>query len=65
MCLTATFDVQSGGSVDISGQLRVGVSSNPQLHALVAGPIGLNELDTSDNGMSVLIDQSIFKDGFE
>jgi len=63
--MTATFDIQSGGHVDISGQLRVGASSNPQLHALIAGPIGLDELDTSDNGMSLLIDQSIFKNGFE
>lgn len=64
--VVANFDIQPGGHVDINGSIRVtSTSSVARLRALVAGPIGLNELDANDNAYSAVVDQSLFADGFE
>jgi len=64
--VVATFDIEPGGSVDVSGLFLASAASDPAtLSAVVAGPIGLNELDPTDNAALALVNQSIFNDGFE
>jgi len=63
--VSAQFDIQPGGSIDITGQLRVSDGSDPgKLSAIVIGPIGLNEQDPSDNAAQTIVNQSLFADGF-
>jgi outer membrane protein assembly factor BamB len=64
--LVATFDIQSGGRIDITGWIRdTDVPEPAQLSAIVVGPIGLNELATADNAVRATVNQSLFFDGFE
>ena len=63
----ATFDIQPGGSVDISGQVRVldNAASTQHVEEVVYGPIGLREPDTGNNLSRTDVEQVIFADGFE
>jgi hypothetical protein len=64
--IVATFDIQPGGRVDITGWIHdTDVADPAQLSAIVVGPIGLNELVTADNAARATVDQSLFFDGFE
>ena len=64
--LDARFDIQAGGSIDVSGQLlALDSSAAPTLDAFVYGPIGLSEQDTLNNFVSASIAQSLFFDGFD
>lgn len=65
--VAASFNVQPGGSVDITGKIEdTGddqYSKSPS--ALVVGPVGLSEMNTADNSARANLDQTIFADGFE
>jgi outer membrane protein assembly factor BamB len=60
----ATFDIQPGGSIDITGQLKVlAGSTDPTLTATTYGPLGLSEPDTLDNFTRAEV--GVFADGFD
>ena len=62
----ARFDLQPGGSIDITGQLLTSDGTDGgRLSAVVIGPVGLNEQDPSDNAAQVIVNQSLFANGFE
>lgn len=62
----ATFDIQPGGSVTISGEMRVLVNDEVSYFGgVVAGPVGLSESDTINNFARSTVVQSLFADGFE
>jgi len=65
----ATFDIEPGGSIEISGSVKVVAVTQrddpPVLHAVVFGPPGLAEGDTLNNFGSLKISQSLFFNGFE
>lgn len=63
--VSATFDVQPGGQIDISGQVTVSQAmENLLLPALVYGPTGLSEQDTLDNFTTLSLTDEIFSNGF-
>lgn len=63
--VTASFDVQPGGQIDISGQVTVSQTpENSLLPALVYGPTGLSEQDTLDNFATLSLTDEIFSNGF-
>jgi hypothetical protein len=58
--------MQPGGRIDLTGQIRDTGGNDPAvLAAIVAGPVGLNELNTLDNGVRTQVNQSLFANGFE
>lgn len=63
----ATFDLAPGGTVDVSGTVRVldADREKPAITATTYGPIGLAEADTLDNFARVDMVQSLFVDGFD
>jgi hypothetical protein len=63
----ATFDLAPGGTVDVSGSVRVldADRETPAITATTYGPIGLSESDTIDNFARVDLIQSLFVDGFD
>lgn len=64
--VNASFDIQPGGSIEVSGDVTVLDSTTiPTLSAMVSGPIGLSEQDTRNNFTSAVVTQSLFFDGFE
>jgi hypothetical protein len=64
--IVATFDMQPGGSIELTGQIRDTGGNDPAvLAAIVAGPMGLNELNTLDNSVRTNVNQSLFANGFE
>ena len=64
--LYATFDIQPGGQVDVSGQVLVsGGLDTPQLLATVYGPTGLVEQNTINNFSRAALTQDIFANGFD
>jgi hypothetical protein len=64
--LDATFDIAPGGTVDITGQVRVlDQATHPSMYARVWGPMDLTEDDVVDNLAQVTPAQSLFADGFE
>jgi hypothetical protein len=63
--LSASFDIQPGGQIDISGQVSVSLApGNLLLPALVYGPTGLSEQDTLDNFATLSMTDEIFSNGF-
>jgi hypothetical protein len=63
--VNATFDIQSGGQVDITGQVSASLAPGSLLvPALVYGPTGLSELDTLDNFTTLSMTDEIFSNGF-
>lgn len=63
--VNASFDIQPGGQVDISGQITVSKAPGQLiLPALVYGPIGLGEHDTLNNFYALSLADEIFADGF-
>jgi outer membrane protein assembly factor BamB len=63
--VNATFDIQPGGQVDITGQVSASLASGSLLlPALVYGPTGLSELDTLDNFTTLSMTDEIFSNGF-
>ncbi|MEO7324469.1 MAG: PQQ-binding-like beta-propeller repeat protein [Dokdonella sp.] len=64
--VSATFDIAPGGSVDITGQVRVlDHSVYPGMYARTWGPLGLSEQDILDNFAQVTVTQSLFANGFD
>lgn len=64
--VSATFDIAPGGSVDITGKVRVlDHAVYPQIYARTWGPLGLSEQDILDNFAHAAVTQSLFADGFE
>lgn len=64
--IDATFDIQPGGSVTISGDLIVvDESESYYLSGTVSGPVSLSESNTIDNFSRATIVQPLFTDGFE
>lgn len=63
----ATFDLAPGGTVDVSGSVRVldADGETPAMTATTYGPTGLSESDTIDNFARVDLIQSLFVDGFD
>lgn len=60
----ATFDISPGGSVDLSGRVRVlGYPARPLLSAYVHGSTALGESDMRNNFATA--ETSVFLDGFE
>jgi outer membrane protein assembly factor BamB len=63
--VNASFDIQPGGHVDITGQVSVSLApGNLLLPALVYGPTGLSEQDTLDNFAMLSLTDEIFANGF-
>ena len=63
--VTASFDIQPGGQIDISGQISVSQAPGYLLlPALVYGPTGLSEQDTLDNFAKLSMTDEIFANGF-
>jgi outer membrane protein assembly factor BamB len=63
--VSATFDIQPGGQVDITGQVSASLApGNLLLPALVYGPTGLSEQDTLDNFTTLSMTDEIFSNGF-
>ena len=64
--LGASFDMQPGGQVSISGQVVVAsTSGTPMLQGVVYGPTSLNELNTTNNFGYLSLSDEIFANGFE
>jgi len=64
--LLASFDMQPGGRIDLTGSIvALSGGSNVPLAALVVGPTALNELDPSNNSAWTTVEASIFRNGFE
>jgi hypothetical protein len=65
--IRATFDIQPGGHLDISGKISVLAWPNPppSSRVRVHGPASLQEIDTLNNFATVAITQSLFRNGFE
>jgi PQQ-like domain len=64
--VVATFDMQSGGRIEVTGQFRDTGGNDPAiLAAIVSGPSGLKELNTLNNGVRASVNQSLFANGFE
>ncbi len=64
--IQASFDIQSGGKIAISGQVQVLAGSDtPAIEAFVYGPTGLMEQDTINNFAHTGLVESIFFSGFE
>ncbi|MEO5626682.1 MAG: hypothetical protein ABIQ70_11800, partial [Dokdonella sp.] len=64
--LDARFDIQSGGSIDVSGDVQaLDGGENASLDAMAYGPMGLSEQETLNNFASVSMTQSLFFDGFD
>ncbi|HET9032111.1 MAG TPA: PQQ-binding-like beta-propeller repeat protein [Dokdonella sp.] len=64
--IDATFDIQPGGSVTISGELTVVEESESYyLSGTVSGPVSLSESNTIDNFSRANIVQPLFANGFE
>lgn len=62
----ATFDIAPGGSVDITGQVRVlDQSIYPALSVRTWGPLSLSEQNVLDNFAQVAVKQSLFANGFD
>ncbi|MEO5560837.1 MAG: PQQ-binding-like beta-propeller repeat protein [Dokdonella sp.] len=62
----ATFDISPGGSVDITGQVRVlDQSVHPTMSARTWGSLGLSEQDVLDNFAQAAVTQTLFADGFD
>jgi len=65
----ATFDIEPGGSVELTGSISVidigSRTDPPTINAVVYGPPGLAEPETANNFASAAIKQSIFLNGFE
>ena len=63
----ASFDIQPGGQVDISGQVTVRESEGFDVAAqtIVYGPMSLSETNTQNNFSSAVVHQSLFYDGFD
>lgn len=63
--VTASFDIQPGGQIEISGQVSVSQApGNLMLPAIVYGPTGLSEQDTLDNFATLSMTDEIFANGF-
>jgi hypothetical protein len=64
--IDATFDIQPGGSVTISGEMTVVEESESYyLSGVVSGPVSLSETNTIDNFSRANLVQPLFQDGFE
>lgn len=64
--IKASFDMQPGGRVTISGQIMMtSASGTPMLRGVVYGPTGLNEQNTTNNFGYLYLNDEIFKNGFE
>ncbi|MEZ5462507.1 MAG: PQQ-binding-like beta-propeller repeat protein [Dokdonella sp.] len=65
--LTATFNLLPGAGIEIQGEVQVldGDDPEPALGAVVQGPTGLLEIDSTDNAVLVRTSQSLFHDGFD
>jgi len=64
--LLATFDIQPGGQVDVTGSIvAIANASTAPFSAIVVGPTALNELNPVDNSSWATVEASIFRDGFE
>lgn len=67
--LRASFDIEPGGSVEVTGSVMViDIGSRtypPAIHAVVYGAPGLAEPETVSNFTSAAIKQSIFFNGFD
>jgi hypothetical protein len=64
--VSASFEMQSGGQVSISGQIAVdSIGGATMLQGVVYGPTGLNELNTTNNFGYLYVSAEIFKNGFE
>ena len=64
--IDATFDIQPGGTVEISGRVRI--IQNFELNyfgGVVAGPIGLNESNTINNFWRTTLVPGIFANDFD
>ncbi|MEO7756008.1 MAG: hypothetical protein ABIS07_05485, partial [Dokdonella sp.] len=62
----ATFDIAPGGSVHITGQVRVlDQSVHPTMSARTWGPLRLSEQDIIDNFAQTTFTQSLFANGFD
>ncbi len=64
--IDATFDIQPGGSVTISGELKVvEMVESSYLSGTLSGPVSLSESSTVDNFSRSNIVQALFANGFE
>lgn len=64
--LHATFDIQPGGSITITGQIAFGEQNPlPYFSGVVWGPIGLSEPDTDNNFSRTWTVDELFQDGFD
>lgn len=64
--INALFDISPGGSIDITGQIRVlDATDTETFTATTYGPIGLSEQDTLNNFARTTVTQSLFRDGFD
>ncbi len=62
----ATFDMQPGGRVDVSGQIvATSGTGTPMLQGVVYGPTGLNEPNTINNFGYRFLNDIIFANGFQ
>jgi hypothetical protein len=63
--ISASFDIQPGGQVEVVGQaLITGVSTTVRLQSIAYGPVGLSEQNTLNNFSQIQIGDKIFSDGF-
>ena len=65
--LHVTANFQPGGRLDVSGKVKALDSDSElqRLNAIVQGPIGLLEQDSSDNTITLGVAQSLFHNGFD
>ena len=62
----ASFDMASGGSVEIRGEILVlDAADSQRVEAMITGPLGLSEENSIDNFDRVEIFQSLFRNGFD